>query len=468
MRISFHARQFIQAALVVAGVLAGVLGLGWSRVLAFEIHRLDERLCMEARRLTGPLPPHEDIARLTADMALKLRLDTPSQLRMQALSPEGQVRVQSPGGDRGWLPDGLGWSAERARAGAPPRPTADPRGSCALASAAFDGAEWRVARVQAEAGSSTLAANLVAIKSEMRGALTDALGIVVPLALALTALSAWLLASLSLRPVNRLREAMRQVTPQALDQRLSDRGEDREFRDLITAYNTMLARLETSFHQASRFSADAAHELKTPLTILRGRLEQAIKQSDRLPIQGELSEMLDEVGRLSGITRKLLLLSQADAGKLDLQREAVDLSAMLDDMVADAQMLVQDQTLSSRIEPGLVIEGDALLLRQLFNNLVSNAVRHGLPAGWIRVQAGVRGKGVEVTVSNACAALNAVQRAHFFERFYRADPAHGRRVEGTGLGLSLAREVARAHGGELGLEPTADDVISLRVWLPLR
>ena len=466
MRISFRTRQFVYAALAGTAVLAVVLSLGWMRTMAFEVERLDERLCMEARRVTGPMPRQEDLARLTADIALKLRLDTPTQLMMQTRSPDGAVRLQSPQWDEWLLQGALAWSAEPTRGRAAPRQSADPRGECSLASASLGGDDWRVARVQAEASLGALAVDLTAIHSEMLGALRQVLAVVVPLALALTALSAWLLSSLSMRPVNRLRDAMRQVTPQVLDRRLPDKGEDREFQDLIAAYNTMLQRLETSFHQASRFSADAAHELKTPLTILRGKLEQAIKRSDRREIQADLTEILDEVGRLSGITRKLLLLSQADAGKLALYRERIDLSTMLGEMVADAQMLLQGQKLRHHIEPGLAVDGDAVLLRQLFNNLIGNAARHGLPDGWIDVNARTLANRVEVIVSNDCASLSGEQRAHLFERFYRVDPARSRQVDGTGLGLSLAREVARAHGGDLVLEPSANDVICLRVWLP--
>jgi len=106
-----------------------------------------------------------------------------------------------------------------------------------------------------------------------------------------------------MRPVNRLRNAMQGVTRNALDQRLSAQGEDHEFAELIDAYNTMLQRLEASFHQASRFSADAAHELRTPLTILQGRIEQAVNRSDHRVIQSDLVGMLDEVGRMAAITR---------------------------------------------------------------------------------------------------------------------------------------------------------------------
>ena len=129
---------------------------------------------------------------------------------------------------------------------------------------------------------------------------------------------------------------MEAVNQQSLEHRLPAGREDREFKELIDAYNRMLDRLEASFHQATRFSADAAHELRMPLTSLQGQIEQAMRLSGDEPIQVQLSQMLDEAGRLSSITRKLLLLSQADAGKLALLRTPVDLSSMLQDDVQGA------------------------------------------------------------------------------------------------------------------------------------
>ena len=304
----------------------------------------------------------------------------------------------------------------------------------------------------------------------MQSDLRRALQVLVPLALALSALGAWLLASLTMRPVNRLRTAMQGVTRLALDQRLASAGEDREFKELIAAYNTMLTRLDASFQQANRFSADPAHELKTPLTILQGRIEQALHRAPGAaadPVQQAwLSDMLDEVGRLAAITRKLLLLSQADAGQLALLREDLDLAELLNALVADAQMLLTDQQVSSQVAPGLRTRADALLLRQLFNNLLSNALRYGRPSGWITVSGRQQAGGVEVVFANATAPIAAAQRARFFNRFHRGDAAHNRAVDGHGLGLSLSREIARAHGGELTLEASADDEARLRLWLP--
>jgi signal transduction histidine kinase len=228
----------------------------------------------------------------------------------------------------------------------------------------------------------------------------------------------------------------------------------------------MLERLERSFHQASRFSADAAHELKTPLTILRGRLEQARRKAGDAVLRDDLSDLLDEVGRLSAITRKLLLLSQADAGKLDLNRSAVKLSELLGEMVADAQMLAEARSLTSSIAPGLIVSGDRVLLQQLLNNLLGNALRYASADGFVDITAIRTSTHAEVVFSNACRPIGPEERSHFFERFQRGDAAHSRGVEGSGLGLSLAREIARAHRGELTLEPGPQTQVRLKLRLP--
>lgn len=454
MTISFRTRLFVVAALIVSTVLAAVIGAGWSTVLQVEVERLDQRLCMEARRLDRQPWQGEDPGRLEVDVMAKLRLGAIEQLMLRHEPLSGQPDFQSSHWRSELNIDQLRWADAKGQ------------GLCPLSSFESRGSDWRAALYASASGRSFVAADLAETSAELQTALRRALTMVVPMALALAALGAWLLASLTMRPVNRLREAMRGVTQRGLDQRLATSGEDREFRELIAAYNAMLASLEKSFQQASRFSADAAHELKTPLTILQGRLEQAVSRSDNPAVQAELSSLQDEVGRLAGITRKLLLLSQADAGRLTLQLAPTDLSAMLGELLSDAEMLLGDQTLRSAIAPHLSTQADVLLIRQLFNNLISNAVRYCRPGGSIAVAARTLAGGIEVIFANPCETVAQDLRSHFFDRFFRGDASRNRRVEGSGLGLSLAREIARAHGGELVLMPGALDEVRLRLWLP--
>ena len=486
---SLRLRIFVLTALILATVLGAVAYLSWSRAVSVETQKLDERMCNEVWRLAdsqgrigpGALDPRG------FDLLDKLQLDLPEQLLFAYDSSDAQAKLRSSNWPAELNIESLAWYAAAGREGSSdsprrgeiddargerPEPADRPaRRACALAPLSLQGGVWRAAQMGTDQGRAFVAASLVPIRTTMRQALRQILAIALPLAVALTALGAWLLASLVLKPVRSLSTAMTAVNEKALDQRLSHAPFDREFESLIRAYNTMLARLEASFHQASRFSADAAHELKTPLTILQGQLEQAIQHADQSPVQRSLIEMLDEVARLAAITRKLLFLSQADAGRLALMRSRIDLSKLLRERIDEAQNMGLNLHVSGSVEPGLEVAADAQLLEQVLNNLMSNALKY-TPAGrWVswhaRAVSTRNGQpGVEVLVSNSAASITPEQRARFFERFFRSDAARNRQVDGHGLGLSLSRVIAQAHGGDLTLEPSTSDVVVLRLFLP--
>ena len=336
--------------------------------------------------------------------------------------------------------------------------------TCRTADFAHQQQQWRAILFTRSDIRSLIATDRASTTEDLRNAVHSALFVVIPLALLLSAFAAWLLANFATRPVNRLSDAMASVTQKDLHHRLPIEGEDREFRQLIETYNAMLERLERSFQQASRFSADAAHELKTPLTILRGELEQVIRSGD--PARLDPGSLLDEVGKLSSITRKLLLLSQADAGHLSLHTVSMKIDILLGELIEDLGDLPDDKRLDCTIQPALQCEGDEILLHQLFNNLISNAIRYSKPDTAISLSAQLKGPTIELVVTNQCEPLSKEARAQLFDRFFRGDPAHSSQVEGSGLGLSLAREIARAHGGDLILLTTALDHVSVKLTLP--
>jgi signal transduction histidine kinase len=473
--------MFLVTSLIVATVLASVAVISGTVFYAYEVRRLDVRLCAEAWRLAMQPPQPRDQDRFAADVAGKLRVQATDQL---LLGRDG-------GGGGGSLRYGqwpeepalnrLDWVAAPAGSLPPARPREGPveggpplrdareptsPGTCSIATLRQGGTDWRVVRVVTPESRSFVGADLAAVRAELWGALQRIAAIAAPIALLLTGIGAWLLSGWALRPVNRLRDAMKSVDERALDQRLPAEREDREFRELISSYNGMLERLEMSFNQASRFSADAAHELKTPLTILRGQIERAIPLAENSGLQVSLVEMLDEVGRLASISRKLLLLSQADAGRLALLRTRVDLSGMLNERIADAQMLGLEAAISADIADGLSLEADEQLLGQVLNNVLGNAIRYTPPGGQIRVRARSTKSGVEVLFCNTAQRLSQADRSRFFERFYRGNAARNREADGHGLGLSLSRVIARAHGGDLTLEPGAESEVVLRLTLP--
>ena len=485
---SFRARIFLVFLLAVGAILASVGALSWTRAMSFEVDRLDARLCDEAQRLVSePLRPG-GLERLADDAYLKLRLQSPDQVLMWLASYPAEHDVRSAHWPAGLDPAALAWSlvpdarpvaARDNRPPPPDRPPNDPppqpengaqrppRRPCQVTGFSASASDWRAAQIVTVKSRGLVAADLAAIRAELRSAVVRIAWGATPLALVLIAFGAWLMSALAMRPVARLRGTLESVNQQSLDRRLPTDREDREFKDLTNAYNRMLERLEVSFRQATRFSADAAHELRTPLTILQGQIEQAMRLSGDQPIQVHLSQMLDEAGRLSSITRKLLLLSQADAGQLALLRTPVNLCHMLEERLADAHLLeLPDVRISCELHDNLVVQGDAQLLAQAFNNLCGNAFKYTAPGGWISVSAQHHALGVEVLWTNSTQAITPQVRGRFFDRFFRGDVAHNRRVDGHGLGLSLSRVIARAHGGDLTLESSPADEVRLRLWLP--
>jgi signal transduction histidine kinase len=343
----------------------------------------------------------------------------------------------------------------------PPRPPAS-----LVFSQTNDKHLWRIALATTDSERIAVAVDASIIDADMRS-IRNAFFVALPFALTLIGIGSWIFSSRALRPLKKLTTATRRVTAEGLNQRISSEGEDHEFVELIEVYNRMLERLERSFKQAHRFSADAAHELKTPLAILQGQLERAIGQAeDGSPIQAELTTILDEVRRLSTISRKLLLLSQADAGSMNIYREPFDLSKALTDLVEDTHMLAPHLQVSGDIHPGIIPSADVSLLRQVLHNLISNAIKYNIRNGWIKIYTSIQPEKIEVLVANSSEGILPADYDKIFERFYRADPAHSRHVEGVGLGLSVSREISRAHGGDLVLKNSSNGQVQFSLLLP--
>ncbi len=275
--------------------------------------------------------------------------------------------------------------------------------------------------------------------------------------LALVAGSAWLVARRALRPVTMLTQAAERVTAKGLDQRIPATPHEQEFNRLVIVFNEMLARLEKSFAQATRFSADASHELKTPLARLQMELEQALENASADSPQQEIySSLLDEISRLKAIVQKLLLLSLADAGHLQLQLQPVNLSAMIANVIEDCQAQAPKLKIESQIPPDIHVNADPDLLEQALQNLANNAVKYNHDDGLIRFEIMKEADQIVLRIANTGSSIAPIEHERIFERFYRADPARSGKVEGTGLGLSLAREILLAHRGGLRLESSDD------------
>lgn len=387
--------------------------------------------------------------------------DWPADLAPESLP--APAAYETPGGPR---PDEPPPPPPRRGEEISPRNPALPRKAAEFHTRRAGGRTWRLGVMGNPYVVFVLGANLDefdARMAEFRNTLLAAL----PCALVLAGLGAWFLAQRALRPVTALTETARHVTARGLDQRIPAMARDQEFNRLVTVFNEMLDRLETSFRQATRFSADASHELKTPLARLQVELEQAVQDAPAGSPQLEVySSLLDEISRLKAIVQKLLLLSLVDAGRLQLAGTSVNLTRVLEAVIEDCRAGAPGLSVDCDLTPGIEVQADADLLEQALQNLASNAVKYNQPGGRIQFRLAREGPRACLRVANTGPGIPPVDRARVFERFYRADQSRSHRVEGVGLGLSLSREIFRAHGGDLALAPEEEALTVFTAWLP--
>jgi signal transduction histidine kinase len=307
----------------------------------------------------------------------------------------------------------------------------------------------RAVRAQAADGPvSVLVAVPIGDVLAVRAALRTGLLTLFPLVLVALAAVAWRVVGSTLRPVEELRAQAEQISGTGRTERLSVPAADDEVHALAVTLNQMLDRLAAGRDRQRSFVADAAHELRSPLTSIRTQLEVA----ERLGEGGQLpAELLVDVERLSRLVEDLLLLARADADTRGPARTvAVEVGALLREVAGRTPTRVP---VTVRSEPAVVVLADPEELRRVVQNLVDNAVRHAASAVELRTE--VSAERVRLLVLDDGPGLPAEERERVFERFTRRDDARSRDVGGTGLGLPIARELAARAGGTVALTDAA-------------
>jgi signal transduction histidine kinase len=273
----------------------------------------------------------------------------------------------------------------------------------------------------------------------------------------------WVVAGRALRPLADITATARRVSQDRLDERLALAGPQDELRELADTFDEMLDRLRAAFDSQRRFVANASHELRTPLTVLRAEVEVTL--ADPEASRAELRQMgetvRDAVVECEALLDGLLVLARSEAG-LDRCGEI--------DLVEPAQRAVSALAggpveLSLRAPTPVVVHGDGALLARMVANLVENAVRHNEPGGWATVEVRAADDAAEVEVVNSGAPVPAAAAARLLEPFQRLG-RHGDGRPGVGLGLSIVRTVAGAHGGEVTLTPRPGGGLRVLVRLP--
>jgi heavy metal sensor kinase len=260
------------------------------------------------------------------------------------------------------------------------------------------------------------------------------------------------LARQSLKPIADIGEQAKQISAANLNKRLTVSNENDEIGKLAVLFNELLDRLDTEFDRQRRFMADASHELRTPIAIVRGESEVTLAKESRSEAEYReaLSVVNDESTRLSKIVEDLFTLARADSGELKADRREFYVDELVAECVRAIRTLAKKRNITVEFSNSeMQVCGDEALLRRLFLNLLDNAVKYNIDGGTIRVSV----SGNSVSVSNTGPGIPPEQQELIFERFYRAEKSRSRRAEtttsGAGLGLSISRKIADLHDAEL-------------------
>jgi len=285
--------------------------------------------------------------------------------------------------------------------------------------------------------------------------------VVAPLIFLLSIIAAYAVVGGTFRPVDHLINEVEAITDgRSLHRRLpTDPASGDELVRLALTLNAMLTRLETSFAALRRFTADASHELKTPLTVLRADVERAMHPStNRAERMIALEESLQETARMSDLVDSLLTLARADEGRFDIYRQPVELEPLVREVYETAVILGEDAGLSLALRTleNAVVMGDRTRLRQLLLNLVTNAIKYTPRGGSVELAVVRRPaeEEVAITVRDTGIGISTSDLPHVFDRFWRADRARSRASErgGFGLGLAISQWIVQAHGGTISVQ----------------
>ena len=278
------------------------------------------------------------------------------------------------------------------------------------------------------------------------------MGALFPLGLLLAGGGGWLLARRALSPVDHMTKAAQRISGEHLNERLLETGTGDELDRLARTLNEMLTRLDESFSQVRQFSADASHELQTPLTILRGEIEVALRSGRTMEEYRQvLTSSLEEIEKISRLVEGLMLLARADSGVLRMDHQPVALHELIAEIAARMQKMAADRGIGLHLEDlaPVTISGDREQLQRLLLNLIDNAIKYTPTGGRISLSLSAEGDQAQISVTDTGIGLSADEQVQIFTRFYRAAEARSQSGGGVGLGLCIAQSIAEAHGGKI-------------------
>jgi heavy metal sensor kinase len=291
----------------------------------------------------------------------------------------------------------------------------------------------------------------------------------VPIMLVLGVLGGWILARRSLSPISYIASKARSITSQNLGERLIPRGTGDEMDDLIRTINGMIARLEGSFKRMAEFTADASHELKTPICAIRGEAEVLLsKERPAEEYQEGLAHFIEQFDHLNHMINDLILLSKFDTTQVELKMDSLQLDHLIKELCNLFQILAEQKNIV--LEMGateeVTVMGDKIRLQQLFTNLIDNAIKY-TSRGSIHVTVKKNEGAALVKIRDTGIGILKEEQEKIFKRFYRVDKSRSKETGGVGLGLSIVEWIAHAHHGRIEVESELNQGSTFTVYLPI-
>ncbi len=291
----------------------------------------------------------------------------------------------------------------------------------------------------------------------------------IPTSIIVTIVVGYFMAKKALRPVDQIRRAAVKISSSNLDEKIDITGRRDELGRLAETFNAMIGRLKDAFQRINQFSIDVSHELKTPLTILKGETEVALrKEREKDDYQKLLLSNLEEIDRMSCIIDDLLLLSKADTKEIKLNIEEVALRDLIMDVCMNMKVVADKKSVALQISEleDVRLKGDELKLRRMLLNVVENGIKYSHVGGKVSVSSYVNDGYARIDVKDDGIGISEEDIKYVFDRFYRADRSR-KRESGSGLGLSISRWIAGAHKGsiEVKSQPAQGSVFTIK--LPL-
>ena len=473
MKISFKLRVIVLTILVSMTVASMQLLIVRDKIIRAYVKDLNVHLCIESRRLSAFGKP-EQMDRFLAGMTARLKLDSLNQLAVIY-----SAREESDSWSTDYLPRSLGqlekldWVQPDGEMVAGDRTRLDQADGeakkCEISEFETDNSKWHGGRTLGANGDVYIVANLEPAEADInKNYIIPSAFLLLTGSVMLSLLGGWVISKYSLYPLERIRSAMQKLDNKNSNLKISENGKVPEHEDLYKVFNSMVEKIESNYLQAIRFSSDAAHELKTPLTILRGRIEMEFEGST---VEREIKFSNDlqlQINKLISITSKLLLLSKLDSGHVKTEFEKINFSEFLKEIVDEIISCNTRVKSESFIESGLELYCDRVLLSTAISNILLNAFFYCRDGGSVSISSTISDGGIKVMVRNDSKVLSAEDRSQIFNRFFRGSEERGSEFGSSGLGLNLAQEITKFHGGGITLEPTAEDVVTLSIWLPFR